>query len=82
MFVSTTQPSMTISSKIKCAFSRLNIIFGNNIQLLLLNNINTELEDKISRLNPDTLDLDYLDQQIRFKTGFVAKNELVVVLDK
>ena len=57
-----------------------NIFYEN--ELLLLNNINTELEDKISRLNPDTLDLDYLDQQIRFKTGFVAKNELVVVLDK
>ena len=57
-----------------------NIFYQN--ELLSLNNINTELEDKISRLNPDTLDLDYLDQQIRFNTGFIAKNELVVVLDK
>ena len=57
-----------------------NILYQN--ELLLLENVNTKLEDRISRLSPQTLDLDYLDQQIRLKTGFVAKNELVVILDK
>ena len=57
-----------------------NIAYEN--ELWLLNNINNELEDKISRLNIQTLDLDYLDYQIRFKTGFVENNELVIVLNK
>ncbi len=57
-----------------------NILYKN--ELLLLNNINNELEDKISRLSTPTLDLDYLDQQVRLKTGFVEKDELVVILDK
>ena len=57
-----------------------NILYDN--ELALLNKINNELEDKISRLSPQSLDLDYLDEQIRFKSGTVFKNELVINLDK
>ena len=57
-----------------------NIFYQN--ELLLLSNINNELEDKISRLKPQTLDLDYLDYQIRFTTGFLKENELMIILNK
>ena len=57
-----------------------NILYDN--ELASLNKINNELEDKISRLSPQSLDLDYLDEQIRFKSGTVFKNELVINLDK
>ena len=55
------------------------IIYDN--ELALLNKINNELEDKISRLSPQTLDLDYLDEKIRFKVGSISRNELVIILD-
>ena len=54
----------------------------NDKELESLNKINKELEDKISRLSPQTLDLDFLDEQIRIETGSTLKNELVIILDK
>ena len=60
--------------------SNENIIYNN--QLNLLNNINKKLEDKISRLSPQSLDLDYLEEQIRFKVGTSDKNELIIILDQ
>ena len=39
-----------------------------NEELIDLEKINNELEDKIVRLSPNTLDLDYLDEQIRKNT--------------
>tara|TARA_B100001013_G_C24484686_1_gene392691 strand:+ start:406 stop:720 length:315 start_codon:yes stop_codon:yes gene_type:complete len=50
-------------------------------ELFLLENTNKELEDKISRLSPNSLDLEYLDEQIRLNTGKVSKNELVIKLN-
>ena len=50
-------------------------------KLIILQNKNKELEDKISRLSPNTLDLDYLDEQIRSNTGKISENELVIKLD-
>ena len=50
-----------------------------------LNNLKLEDEyysDRIKRLQPNTLDLDYLDEQVRKKLGFIDKNELVVILDQ
>ena len=41
-----------------------------------------EQEDKISRLSPNSLDLDYLDEQVRIQTGKNYTNELVVKLDQ
>ena len=55
--------------------------FYNN-ELASLIKINNELEDKISRLSPHSLDLDYLDEMLRFKIGSSSKNELVIVLDE
>ena len=52
-----------------------------NEELIDLEKINNELEDKIVRLSPNTLDLDYLDEKIRKNTGKISENELVIKLD-
>ena len=41
---------------------------------------NDFLLDKVLRLKPNTIDLDYLDEQFRRKTGFIDKNEIAIVL--
>ena len=52
-----------------------------NQKLIYLKNKNNKLLDKISRLSPNTLDLEYLDEQIRLNTGKISKNELVIKLN-
>ena len=46
-----------------------------------LNPVYNLLIDKIKRLQPNTLDLDYLEEKLRKNTGFSKKNEIVVVFD-
>ena len=36
--------------------------------------------DKVKRLKINTIDLDYLDEQIRLNTGYIAENELLISL--
>ena len=38
--------------------------------------------DRIKRLKPNTVDLDFLDEQARKKLGLIDKNEIVIILDK
>ncbi len=38
--------------------------------------------DRTKRLQPNTIDLDYLDEQARKKLGLIDKNEIVIILDK
>ena len=38
--------------------------------------------DRIKRLQPNSVDLDFLDEQVRKKLGFIDKNEMVIILDK
>ena len=38
--------------------------------------------DRTKRLKPNSIDLDYLDEQVRNKLGFIDKNEIVIILDK
>ena len=38
--------------------------------------------DRIKRLQPNTIDLDFLDEQVRNKLGLIDKNEIVIILDK
>ena len=38
-------------------------------------------EDRIKRLQPNTIDLDYLDEKLRDKSGFLDNNEIIVFLD-
>ena len=43
---------------------------------------NDDLSDRIKRLQPNTVDLDFLDEQVRKKLGLIDKNEIVIILDK
>lgn len=38
--------------------------------------------DRIKRLQQNTLDLDFLDEQIRKKLGLIDKNEIVIILNE
>ena len=38
--------------------------------------------DRTKRLQPNTIDLDYLDEQARKKLGLIDKSEIVIILDK
>ena len=38
--------------------------------------------DRTKRLKPNSIDLDYLDEQARKKLGLIDKNEIVIILDK
>ena len=42
---------------------------------------NDYLLDKITRLQPNTIDLDFLDEKIRENTGFVDNDELLILFD-
>ena len=42
---------------------------------------NLILSDRINRLQTNTIDLDFLDEKIREKTGFIGKNEILFVFD-
>ena len=43
---------------------------------------NDDLSDRIERLQPNTVDLDFLDEQVRKKLGLIDKNEIVIILDE
>ena len=56
----------------------------NTIYSKELNNLedqNIALEDKIRRLQPNTLDLDYLEERLRKNIGLLKNNEITVVFD-
>ena len=57
----------------------LNISFLEQFNNLDQNN--NLLIDKIKRLQPNTLDLDFLEEKLRKNTGFSKNNEIVVVFD-
>jgi len=37
------------------------------------------LQNKVTRLSPETLDLDLLEEQVRKVLNFVAPNELIII---
>ena len=43
---------------------------------------NDDLSNRIKRLQPNTVDLDFLDEQVRKKLGLIDKNEIVIILDE
>ena len=50
----------------------------------ILNNLKSDTEyysDRIKRLQPNTVDLDFLDEQVRKKLGFIDENEMVIILE-
>ena len=46
-----------------------------------LNEQNNFFVDRIERLQPNTLDLDFLDEKLRKNTGFSKNKEIIVVFD-
>ena len=50
-------------------------------QLNNLNEQNNFFIDRIKRLQPNTLDLDYLEEKLRKNTDFSKDNETIVVFD-
>ena len=57
----------------------LNLDYKN--KLTTLNIKNNKLSERIERLNPNSLDLDFLDEKIREKTGYLSKDELLIKFD-
>jgi len=43
---------------------------------------NKYYSNNIKRLQPNSIDLDFLDEQVRNKLGFINKNEIIIVLDQ
>jgi len=53
-----------------------------NQVLLNLKTQNEHYSDRIKRLQPNTVDLDFLDEQVRKRLGYIDKNEIVIILDE
>ena len=53
-----------------------------NETLAQLSSENQYMSNRIEKLKPNTVDLDFLDEQVRKKLGFIDKNEIVIILDK
>jgi len=53
-----------------------------NLTFAYLKDENKYFNDRIKRLQPNTVDLDFLDEQVRKKLGLIDKNEIVIILDK
>lgn len=52
-----------------------------NLLLHELKDKNDQLIDKINRLQTNSVDLDFLDEKIREKTGYIEKNELLILFN-
>tara|TARA_Y100001970_G_scaffold32557_1_gene40422 strand:- start:496 stop:810 length:315 start_codon:yes stop_codon:yes gene_type:complete len=57
----------------------LNNDYKDNLSILVSKN--NLLSQRIKRLEPNSLDLDYLDEKIREKTGYLSENELLITFD-
>ena len=53
-----------------------------NERISQLTSENQYLDDQIKKLQPNTVDLDFLDEQVRKKLGLIDKNEIVIILDE
>ena len=53
-----------------------------NETLVRLTSENQYLNNRIKKLQPNTVDLDFLDEQVRKKLGLIDKNEIVIILDE
>ena len=43
---------------------------------------NDLLIDRTARLQPNTMDLDFLEEQLRLKTGYIAENEILITVEE
>ena len=62
-------------------FSLKVLNFQYNEQYMSLKMENEFYLERIKRLQPNTIDLDYLDETFRKVTGFTSKNETVIIID-
>ena len=62
-------------------FKYKNLNIKQTQELSYLNKKNAILLDRIERLQPNTLDIDYLEEKLRQNTGFMKDNEILVVFD-
>ena len=53
-----------------------------NKTLAQLTSENQYISNRIKKLQPNTLDLDFLDEKVRKKHGLIDKNEIVIILDE
>ena len=53
-----------------------------NERLFQLTTENQYLSNRIKKLQPNSVDLDFLDEQVRKKLGLIDKNEIVIILDE
>ena len=53
-----------------------------NERLSQLASENQYLSNRIKKLQPNTVDLDFLDEQVRKKLGLIDKNEIVIILNE
>ena len=53
-----------------------------NETLAQLTSENQYMRNRIKKLHPNTVDLDFLDEQVRKKLGLIDKNEIVIILDE
>ena len=53
-----------------------------NERLSQLTSENQYLSNQIKKLQPNTVDLDFLDEQVRKKLGLIDKNEIVIILNE
>ncbi len=51
-------------------------------KLSKIENKNDFLINRVARLKINSLDLDYLEEQLRINTGYLAKNEIIVSLEE
>ena len=51
-------------------------------KLAKLTSENQYIGNRIKKLKPNTVDLDFLDEQVRKKLGLIDKNEIVIILDE
>ena len=51
-----------------------------NERISQLTSENQYLSNRIQKLQPNTVDLDFLDEQVRKKLGLIDKNEIVIIL--
>ena len=62
-------------------FSLKNLNNQYNQEYISLLNENELYLDRTKRLQPNTIDLDYLDEIFRKVTGFTSENETVIIVD-
>ena len=53
-----------------------------NERLSQLTSENQYLSNRIKKLQPNTVDLDFLDEKVRKKLGLIDKNEIVIILNE